>query len=217
MTLNFPLPLTDFADLLSIETVAWKLERWDEYSGLGNGDVIAAELAPPRWSGDVSIAPMYNDDAASVQALIESLDGAINSFYLYAPQKAFPMADPDGTLLGSATPTIGSLGANNKSLTVSGLPAGYVLTRGDLFSFDYGTNPVRRGFHRVAETVMASAGGVTPSFEVRPHFRPGVTTGRPITLIKPAAKVFIMPGSFNPGTASGPITSGMSFQVMQRP
>ena len=217
MALTFPLSLNAFADRLRIQSVNWKLERYDELSGLGSGEVLAAQLAPPRMVGDVELVPMYHAAAAQVQALIESLDGAINSFYLYAPQRKYPQYDPTGAVLGAAAVTIHTVGGNNKSLRLQGLPSGYVLTLGDYLSFDYGSNPVRRAFHRIVETVTTPGTGISPTFEVRPHLRPGVEGGLSVVLVKPSAKVFIVPGSFNPGTASGVITEGMSFQVMQRP
>jgi len=365
MALPDPLPLNSFADILRIETVKWQLQRFDQISGMGSGDVLAAQLAPPRIKGTVTLATMYHDQAAQVQALIESLDGPMRSFYLYAPQKAYPSADPDGALLdnmlfnggfeggssswsaggvgggtvtsdaarsgtysmrldrpattyaeiyqgrpasagalcrasvwvrsdvatstgigliiqfldganaslsfagittnpastdwtrvaieavapaGTATavirprlypssaapavyfddahlavagatrtPAINSVGANNKSLRLSGLPSGYVLTAGDYLSYDYGSSPTRRAFHRIVETVAADAAGLTPLFEVRPHLASGITTGLSVTLRKPAAKVFIVPETFDPGTARSMVTEGMQFEVMQRP
>lgn len=216
MALSLPFIPADFADRLKIQSVQWKLQRFDELSGMGTGDVIAAQLAPPRITGDVTIAPMYHDEAAQVQALVEALD-PMQSFYLYAPQKRFPIADPDGSILGSATPAISAVGSNNKSLRIKGLPAGYVLSLGDYLAFDYGTNPVRRAFHRILETVTADGTGLSPSFEIRPHLRAGAAADIAVTLVDPAAKVFIVPGSFDPGAARALITDGMSFQVMQRP
>lgn len=217
MALVYPLSLSAFADNLDIQSVNWRLERYDELSGLGTGEVLSAQLAPPRIVGDVKLAPMYHNAASQVQALIESLDGAISSFYLYAPQQKYPQSDPDGAILGASTVAIHTIGGDNKSLRLAGLPAGFVLTLGDYLSFDYGSNPTRRAFHRVVETVVADGAGLSPLFEIHPHLRPGAVTGLIVALKKPAAKVFIVPGSFNPGTASGLVTDGMSFQVMQRP
>ncbi|MGQ3214801.1 MAG: hypothetical protein ACT6U0_24390 [Shinella sp.] len=205
------------ADKLPILSVNWKLERYDEMSGLGTGEVLTAQLAPPRIVADVGLKPMRHDEAAQVQARIESLDGAINSFYLYDPRRKYPQADPAGTILGSFVPTIHTVGANNKSLRIDELPEAYTLTVGDYLAFDYGSNPVRRAFHRIVESATANSSGLTPLFEIRPHLRPGVAIDLVVTLKEPAAKVFIVPGSFNPGTAIGPWTEGMSFQVMQRP
>lgn len=217
MALIFPLSVSDFADKLKIQSVEWKLQRYDELSGLGSGDVLAAQLAPARWVAKVTLATMYHGEAAQAQALIETLDPTA-SFFLYAPQLPYPQSDPDGSILGAAELTIQTVGGNNRSLRVEGFPAGYTLTVGDFLAFDYGSSPVRRAFHRICETVSASGGiGLTPLFEVRPHLRPGVTTGPVVTIIKPAAKVFIVPESFSPGTARAVVTEGMSFEVMQRP
>jgi hypothetical protein len=218
MAISLPLSLNDFADRLKISEVKWKVQRYDELSGLGTGDVLAAEMAPPRITGTVTLAPMRHAEAAAVQALIEVLEPA-QSFYLYDPRGMFPIADPNGSILGASSPVIFTLGVNNKSMQVSSLPGGYVLSLGDWLSFDYASDPVRRAFHRIVEKATANGSGVTPSFEVRPHFRPGATTGLAVTLIKPAPKVFIMPDSFDPGTTDFKrgVTEGMSFQVMQRP
>lgn len=208
------LPLNTFADILKIRSVKWHLQRFDEISGLAGGDVLASQLMQPKWTADVTLAPMTYAEAAQVQALVESLDGPMRSFYLYAPQLPGPQADTGQSLSGV---TIGSIGSNNRSMTLAGLPEGFTVTVGDFLSFDYGTNPTRRAFHRIAETRTATALGNTSMFEVRPHFRPGREAGLAVTLRKPSAKVFIMPGTFDPGVSEGLFTTGMSFQVMQRP
>ncbi|MEO9612639.1 MAG: hypothetical protein ABJG86_09700 [Nitratireductor sp.] len=215
MVVSFPLNLAAFADRLMIRDVRWQLRRNDELSGLGSGQTLSAELAPPLWIGSVQLELMDFAEADQVQAAIETLDGPFNSFYLCSPRRRFPQADPDGTLLGAATPTIHTLGGDNKSVRLAGVPAVYQLTRGDFLAFDYGA-PSRRAFHRIVEDATADGAGITPSFEVRPHIRPGATTGLAVTLIKPAAKVFIVPDSFDAGVARRTITEGMSFQVMQR-
>lgn len=216
MSLTFPLPLASFADRLKIVSVKWQLQRRDEVSGLGSGQILAAQLSPPLWTAPVTLAPMYHDEADQIQALIESLDGSINDFYLYNPRRAYPQADPTGTILGAATPTIAALGPDNKSIQIQGLPNGYTLTAGDFLAFNYGSNPVRRALHRFVETGSANGSGSTPVLEVRPHIRPGAVVGSVVTLIKPAARVFIVPDSFDPGDTTSVIASGMSFQVMQR-
>ena len=217
MSLSFPLSNAALADRLPIQSVRWWLEGQEEYSSLGSGEFLAADLGPKLWKGEVGIAPMYHAAALEIQSRIEALDGSMNSFYLYDPRARYPRNDPDGTILGAATPVIASLGANNKSLTVSGLPAGYVLTAGGMFHFDYGTSPVRRALHRIVETVTANGSGVTPNFEVRPHFAPGAAVALALKFIDPSAKVRIVPRSFEPGTGQAGTrrTEGMSFQVQQ--
>lgn len=216
-----PLSIEAFADKLRIQSVKWHLQRYDELSGLGSGQIIAAQLSPPKWMADVSMAASVSTDidhALGIQALVESLDGSLRAFYLYAPQSAFPQADPTGSILGSSSPTLHTIGADNRSIRIGGLPSGYTITAGDMLAFDYGSNPTRRALHRVVETATAS-GGVTPLFEIAPPLRAGASTGAAIHLRKPAAKMVMVPGSFDPGTSEGAsrisITTGMSFQAMQ--
>ncbi|MDJ1632243.1 hypothetical protein [Rhizobium rhizogenes] len=216
MALTFPLSLANFADKLKITSVKWQLQRRDEVSGLGSGLTLTAQLSPPLWTGSVTLAPMYHGEADRIQSLIESLDGSMNDFYLYSPRRAYPQADPTGSILGAAVPTIAALGSNNKSMQIHGLPNGYTLTAGDFVAFDYGTSPVRRALHRFVETGSADGTGTTPVLEVRPHIRPGATVGAAVTLIKPAARCFIVPDTFDPGDTQAVIAGSMAFQVMQR-
>lgn len=215
MALTFPLSLNDFADRLRIVSAPFVLEEQQELSGLASGDVLAAQLAPSRWTADVTLAAERHTKARAVQALIESLSGPIQSFYLYCPTNCYPAADPGGIILGANTVTIHTIGANNKSLRLAGLPAGYALGVGDALAFDYGSNPVRRAWHRLAEPAVAAGDGITPLFDLSHHLRPGVTTGLPVTLKKPAAKMFRVPGPLSVSHSGS--FSTISFQVMQRP
>lgn len=215
MVLSFPLNASEFADKLRIQSVRWWLQEHQEASLTGGGDFLVADLAPRLWRADVTLIRMGHDDAAEVQALIESLDGSINAFNLYDPRKKYPRADPSGSLISAATPSISSLSSNNKGLAISGLPAGYQLSGGDMFCFLYGSGTQRLALHRIVSAVAANGAGVASGVEVRPHFRAGVATGIALDFIKPVARVRIVPGSFDPGTARGMITEGMSFQAQQ--
>ncbi|OCP04996.1 MULTISPECIES: hypothetical protein [unclassified Ensifer] len=215
MALVFPRPVAEFADKLRLSSVKFWLDGQEEFSGLGSGEFLAADLGPKIWKADVTITELRHADASEVQALIESMDGSIGTFYLYDIRKQYPRLDRGGVTLGAANPVIASIGANRKSLSVSGLPAGYVLSVGDLFHFDYGSNPARRAFHRVAEVATANGSGITNPFEIRPHLKAGAAVGQAIKLVKPAPKMKIIPGSFDPGTGENVFTSGMRFQAQQ--
>ncbi|SOC48432.1 hypothetical protein SAMN05892877_1652 [Rhizobium subbaraonis] len=215
MALSFPLNASEFANKLRIQTARWWLQEHQESSITGGGEFLVADLAPRLWRADVSLWPMFHDDAAEVQALIESLDGSLNAFNLYDPRKRYPRSDPKGTVIDGASPVISSLSGNNKQLTISGLPANYVLSGGDMFGFLYGPDSERRALHRIVSRVVANAAGVAAGVEVRPHFRPGVVTGTALNFVSPVARVKLVPGSFEPGTARRNITEGMSFQAQQ--
>ena len=116
-------------------------------------------------------------------------------------------------LAGAATVSVAALGADNASLSLKGLPAGYRLTVGDKMQVGYGG---RYAFLEVSETVGADGQGITPVFGVFPHLPAGFAAGLGVTLLLPACKCLVMPGSHNPGTASGPITTGATFKIIQK-
>ena len=193
MTLSFPLALADLADLLPVAAVAWNELRQDAVSALGSGEWLTHELGSPLHEAEVRIARMSHARAEQLRARLRALDGGAH-FYLCNPTMLYPQADPGGTILGSASVVIASISANRKALTLSGLPAGYVVTTGDYLHVDYGT-PSRRALIQAVEGTIANGSGVTVVFEVRPHLRPGITAGLAVSLKKPAAKVKIVPGS----------------------
>lgn len=210
----FPLATDVFQDTINVAAAAFRLRDNQELSGLGSGQIIGADLAHPLWTADVRLFPAFSDDAVDIQAMVERLDGVLRTFYLYDPRTSHPRADPDGSILGAATPTIASLNVDNKAMAVGGLPAGYVLSRGDMLAFDY-ADPARRALHRIEEPVTADGAGLTTQFEVRPHLRTGVETGLLVSLIKPAARMIIVPGSYQATVSDDYGTTSISFTALQ--
>lgn len=213
MALSFPLALPAFADKLRIPSVEWKLQDNREFSGLGSGLIIAADLGPSLWTADLTTPPMRTNEAREVEALINAVIRANGSFYMHDPRKCVPAADPYAAKLGAANVQINTL-PNAYSLSLKGLPAGYKLTAGDYLSFDYGVSPVRRAFHELSESVTANGSGVTPAFEVSPFIRPGAVVNTVVALKHPSLRCIIVPGSFKPSFGV-PFTT-ISFSVVQK-
>ncbi len=215
MAITFPLP--DLANVLRIQSVKWLLDDNQEISGLGSGAIIVADLAPRYWTAEVTIDQMDHAEAARMQAKFESLDGSLNDFYLHDPRLPYPQSDPKGTVIAAwpGTVTISAVNSNRKQIKLAGLPANYILTEGDMLSFDYGSNPVHRALHRFVSPIQATAGGVTDWIELRPHLSVGAVAGLTVSLAKPAARVKLVPKSFNPGTGRHRMTSGMMFNARQ--
>src|SRR4051812_13620834 len=109
MTVTYPYPLPFLADLLSIESVTWDIQRNDELSGSGDGRVWQAELAPPLWTGNVSLNIGYHNDLKQIAAKIRKLHGAQNSFFLCDPLSEYPQLDPDGSILGASVVRVGAI------------------------------------------------------------------------------------------------------------
>jgi hypothetical protein len=216
MAITYPYSLAAFADRLKITEVVWDIQRNDELSGLGDARVWQTELADPLWTGDVKLAPGYHKDVKQIAALVRKLHGAQEAFYLFDPLSMYPQADPNGSILGSSSVQVHAVGADRNTLRLKGLPASYALTLGDKGQVAFSSDPVQNYFFEVSEDIGANGSGVTAAFEVFPHVPPGVVEDDVVTLAKPACRVFIMPGSSNPGSASGLFTSGAGFKVMER-
>lgn len=214
MTIANPMPIEDLADRLLVSSVSWSLAVNQQLSGLGSGQILVADLAPALWSGDAETVEMYHREARRIEARINALDGALGSFHLYDPRFIGPYADPDGAMLGESVVQIAAL-PDAKSISLKGLPAGYELTEGDYLAFDYG-DPVKRAFHELSEAVTADSSGIAPAAQVRPAIRPGASVDTIVTLVRPAMKCLIKPGSLTVhGTGKG--TTVIGFSVMQRP
>jgi hypothetical protein len=216
MAYSFPLARAALSDLLPINAVSWGAMRLDEMSGSGDGRFWQAELAPPLWQAEVTLDVRYHQEIKEIAATIRKLQGAKNSFDLEDPLSKYPYQDPDGSILGASAVVVSAISGDRQTLTLSGLPALYKLTKGDKGSLDY-TNgaATRKYFFEVSETVTASGGGVV-SFEVFPTVPLGAAVAAAVTLARPTCRGFIKPDSFKPGTAQNLFTSGASFTFLER-
>lgn len=214
MALSFPLSLASFADKIGVQSVEWKLQDSRELSGMGSGQVLQADLGPSLWTADITLRPWRTNAVREIEALINAVIRSKGSFYLYDPRKCVPASDPNATILGSSTVQINSL-PDNKSLSLKGLPANYVITAGDYLSFNYGSSPTRRALHEAAETITANGSGVTAAFEVSPFIRTGAATDAAVTLQKAAGMFILVPGSLKVQMANAAFTV-LSFSAVQK-
>lgn len=216
MALSFPLQPADFFGGLRVKRVTFDLPEALEMSRTGDGAVLTADLGDRLWSGKITLVPARHADAAAISARLKVLREAGRSFLVYDTVKAYPAADPDGSILGAVVPQVASLPAGNRTLTLQGLPSGYVISDGDYLSFEYASNPVRTALHQVVVGAQADGLGVTPEIEVTPHIRPGATVGTQVTLVRAYCRAVIVPGSVTPPSAEpGRVSSGASFSFVQ--
>ena len=214
MTLSFPYSPEAFADILNLEEIVWDVARFDELSAVASGHDLQAEMAVPKWKGTGAMRDgLPRDIAKRIESRVRQLQGSQYAFMMYDPRSKYPARDPKGTTLGAANVQIAALGVNGKSISLKGLPNGYVLSEGDKGQISYGTT--RNYFFEIGEQVAASAGGVTPVFDVFPHVPASIAINAVVNLRKPACKMKIVPGGFNPGRSRGQFTNGMSIEFME--
>ncbi|WP_370286928.1 hypothetical protein [Pseudooceanicola nanhaiensis] len=213
--LTFPLALGEFFDGLDASALGFDLTESMRHSQTQGGEVLVSDLGPRLWTFEVQVVTKTHAEARKGEALARMLRQAGRPFFAYDKTAAYPAADPGGVLLGAATPTIHTLGSDNRRMRVQGLPAGYVLSRGDPLSFAYGLDPTRYAFHEVITPVTADGSGLTPLFEVSPFIRPGAQVGAAVTFLKPFCKAVMIPGSYRPGLRRPVVTEGFSFSAIQ--
>lgn len=187
---------------------AFDLVSRQELSRLASGVSTGKDLGPALWFAAFATEELRNDDALDFAAMLDSLDGVINTFEAWDLRRPAPRAHGDGS---AADGVLESVNANNKAVALSGLNAGQIVSRGDYLSFDYGAN---RALHRVAETVTANGSGLTPEFEVRPHLRPGWALTAGVKLRAPRGIFTLMPGSVVPTQTRGTF-GAVSFKIVQ--
>jgi hypothetical protein len=204
---------TDIADLLPVGSIRFSLDYGQETSGKGSGDLVVADLRPARWTANITTTNMSFDLFGRVSALIDALDGSIGTFLLFDPSHAYPLSDPDGSVVGSSATKIKSVGSDGKSLSLRGLPSGYVLTRGDMLQVTYASG--RIALHRIIEAdVVADSSGETSEFKVRPKIIAGMAANDVVNLKKPCAEFRMVPGTLDSNVT--PFSGTLNFQAIQK-
>lgn len=213
MVQTFPMPLAEFWSPLRVASLSLSLPAAAEISRTAGGEIIVAELGARLWSARVTLAPIGIESAAALQVKLRLLPRAGASLFVSPRIRDCPARDPNGVIAASNV-TIASLPAGNQTLSLAGLPAGYALSAGDYLAFNYG-NPAIQAFHQMVGDARADAAGIVPAFEIVPQLRPGATIGASVTLVKPAFKALLIPGSLNEGVMQRTRLAGVTFDLIQ--
>lgn len=184
-------------------------------SGYGSGEPLEVELGPPVWTAEVQMANLTQAEAVHQRALILMHFKPGRPFRFYNRALPGPRYDPQGTILGAATPTVHTVGTEGRSLRITGLPAGYQLQVGDMLHIPFGSSPLRYSLHQVGENATASAAGLTPEFDVDPAIPLGVEVGLAVVLVRAAALMVRVPGSYQPGASERNMVTGLGFRAIQ--
>jgi hypothetical protein len=211
------MPTTDIMDVLPISDVSFMLNWQQEMSQQSGGSPRTADVGEELWLAKIGCNALTKQEARIAEAMLDGLRGAIDTFYVWNARAPYPFADLTGAVLGASAVTIYALGGDNKSLRLAGLPVGYVLSIGDYLSFDTGNAPnVRRCLHRLTSGGTADGAGRTGFMSVTPHIRAGAANGLAVSLKKPAAEMFVLPGTLAAQSLKGSLGT-LSFQALQVP
>jgi hypothetical protein len=189
MSITYP---RDMIEPLRIRSCTFEPLEIQARNPARGGQVQVVELGPTVWSMKYETTPMNETMGAAWEAWFSSLRGGRRLFKAWHPYRRYGLAYPSGGPLAfSGDCTLAAIGVGLDTVTLSGLPAGYVLSPGDLMSWQHAANS--QALHRVVEGATASAGGgatVTVEPTVRPS--PGSTA---VALVKAWCHAVVDPSS----------------------
>jgi len=214
--------LSDIDDILADFpgwTTDFQLKSYDETSKTQGGDTLVKARGTPLWNLTATSRTLRPNELDYWRARLESLDAGKRPFWGYSLSRCYPIAYPNGSWPGTfdgVSATIASLGSDNKSLSLAGLPSGFTLAVGDMFSFPYTSQP-RYALHRVEEAATAASNGTTGTFEVRPFIQAGAAVGDVVSVKQPRCLMMLVPGSISSTAELQTGTGTVSFQGVQIP
>lgn len=213
MPISWPLPTSEFIDVLPIKSLGSRPGRAASSSEAGDGSVLYHQRGARLWQGQITLDLDFHDIWASVDATLSLLEEPGGSFLFKDPRMTGPIADPQKTILGEAVAVIAALSNDAHVLSLTGLPAGYILQRGDLLGFTYGANPTRYAYHRVFTGGVANLAGDLADLTLVPKIRKGAQIGAPVTLGDPVLKATLKQSEY--GSSRATVSEGGSFEWVQ--
>lgn len=198
MTITFPIALS--ATLISrLATCDFDLDYSQEVAPTRGGVNIARDLAPPLWLASFQSGFLTPVNYKLVDMWLKSLGGSVNPFLAYDLARSFPLNYPNGfggmnRAGGGAfdgTAPLNAVASDNVTVTLTTLPAAFVMSIGDYLAFQY--NTTSQALHQVVAGGTGDGSG-NLSVEVRPQIQGG-WSGSTVTLAQPCGKFLIQPKS----------------------
>lgn len=220
MAITYPREMPDPHRLTQAE---FQLDRMQVDHSTRGGVFDSADIGPALWRAEFATARLSKAQAGEWLSVLRSLRGSQKFIKLWDPLYPFPTAYPDGwgtlqkagggAFTGQAV--LDAVGANNDTVTLSGLPDGFQLQPGDFLAFDYDGG--RRALHEIMETAVANASGIG-TWTVEPFVRPGWLAATPVDLEKPWCLMAVDSKSITaPARINRKPVSFSAFQTLERP
>ncbi len=183
---------------LRIVGMSFRLAPMAELTPLRSGKQVAKDLGPSLWRARWQSTLHAPADGGAVRAWYDTLL-SYEQFLGFHNLRQYPLAYANGwgNLQVGGNPFSGAgqlvgVGANNVEVSLDALPAGFVLSPGDFFAFDYADT---RALHRVSAGAVANGSGQV-AVEVRPHVRPGWAAAAAVAFYRASARMIVLPDTF---------------------
>lgn len=188
-----------------------------EQSRTAGGRTYVKDLGDPLWTATYQSRQLSPNELDYWRARLDAMENGLQTFIGGQMSRCYPIAYPRGTwptgLSFDGVAMLDSVGTNRKSVSVSGLPAGYKFSVGDMIQIG------AADLHRVMEPAVANGAGITAEFEVRPHIWPNVDANDSpavtVTVKKPSCVMAIAPGSIQSQADPQIGWGAVSFQAVE--
>lgn len=199
-------------------TTTFELMSRDEYSRTAGGVTYAKNMGSPLWRMAVQSISLRPNALDMWRARLDTMENGLKLFKGYSLSRCYPIAYPNGSWptggsFSGETAEVVSIGVNNISLSVGDLPAGFVLSEGDLIQITTATG--RKDVHRVVEARTADGTGLAATFEVRPALWQGVAVGNAVSVKRPWVPMMIVPGSVSTQAELATGRGTISFEAVE--
>lgn len=216
MAITYPLAAADFWEQLRFaDRPVFVPQHNKKQSTSGSGDVLSSFLGQPKWMVNVTLAGGWHSRNVASESDMKHLASRDGTVLAYDIRRPYPADDPVGWKLDGRTVTVASKGADNRSLSLTGLRGQFIVTKFDKISILYDTD--KRFLCEVMETVQANGSGVTPEFEVWPFLPPGLNVADVVTMRRACGKFKLSANSFRPNGGAGNMAAGFSFSLISVP
>ena len=216
MTLVFP---RDMPEPVRFKTATFQ-PSYMQLRGVSRGGLNqVVNAGADLWQMSFETPPLAETEAMVWQSFLHSLRGGTRLFKAWHPLRRYAQNYRNGYASltrasgGSfdGTANLQAISGPRDQITLSTLPAGFVLLPGDMASFAIGT--AYRALHRVTEGGTANGSGVL-TVTVEPFVSLAAATGVTVDLEKPWCKAVL-----DDGSVSGPWQlsrrSPVKFQAVQ--
>lgn len=177
------------------------LSPGDVSSGQGTGQTLVKSVRDQVWNLHAESKVLPPSQIRFWKAKLDGLANGKRLFLGYDFASFFPAKYPKGSWptggsFDGVSAAINSIGTNGISISLSGVPAGFVGTIGDKFSITYGGgDPAALCLLETVEGFTANGSGVTPEFEVMAEIPIAVAEGDVVSLKRASCHMIISPGS----------------------
>lgn len=207
-------------------TTRFELMYRQEQSRHASGRTRVKDFGTPIWRASYQSRLMRPNEVDQWRARLAALENGLLTYRAWPMSRCWPIKDPNGTILtggGGITPgflldfvnddgfvippsvpgeqTVGSIGSDNKSLSILGLPSMNYLSVGDYLEIN------DQWLHQVT-----SVDGIVVG--VAPHLSVGVLSGQTVNLHQPSVTMALVPGSVSTATGLNGRAS-ISFEAME--